>query len=54
MLSFSDLTQLGAYSAIEYCGGPQMNFRMGRVDEENETNLSPHDRIPSLEEEPAH
>ena len=30
MLSISDLIQLGGYAAVEYCGGPQMIFRMGR------------------------
>ena len=30
MLSVSDLIQLGGYAAVEYCGGPQMVFRMGR------------------------
>jgi L-ascorbate peroxidase len=32
LLSFSDLLQLGAYTAVEYCGGPTMHFRMGRLD----------------------
>ena len=32
MLSYNDLIQLGAYVAIEYCGGPSMIFRMGRQD----------------------
>ena len=30
MLSYADLIQLGGYAAVEYCGGPQMVFRMGR------------------------
>jgi hypothetical protein len=36
---------LGGYSAVEYCGGPSMVFKMGRVDApENEVpqeNLLP-------------
>jgi catalase (peroxidase I) len=26
MLSYSDLIQLGGYTAVEYCGGPSMIF----------------------------
>jgi len=32
MLSYSDLIQLAGYTAVEYCGGPSMIFRMGRKD----------------------
>jgi catalase (peroxidase I) len=32
MLSYSDLIQLGAITAVEYCGGPSIIFRMGRED----------------------
>lgn len=32
MLSYSDLIQLGGITAVEYCGGPSMTFRMGRQD----------------------
>lgn len=32
MLSYSDLIQLAGYTAVEYCGGPSMIFRMGRED----------------------
>ena len=32
MLSYSDLLQLAGYTAVEYCGGPTMIFRMGRKD----------------------
>jgi L-ascorbate peroxidase len=32
MLSYADLIQMGGYAAVEYCGGPAMVFRMGRVD----------------------
>lgn len=35
-LSTADIIQLGAYAALEYCGGPVINFRMGRVDTETE------------------
>ena len=31
-LSYADLIQLGGYAAIEYTGGPILNFRMGRED----------------------
>ena len=40
MLSFSDLLQLGGYTAVEYCGGPSMIFRMGRKDVETEGEAS--------------
>jgi catalase (peroxidase I) len=36
MLSISDLIQLGGYTAVEYCGGPSMIFRMGRKDMDQE------------------
>lgn len=36
MLSYSDLIQLGGYTAVEYCGGPSMLFRMGRKDAKEE------------------
>jgi catalase (peroxidase I) len=36
MLSMSDLIQLGGYTAVEYCGGPSMLFRMGRKDASTE------------------
>jgi len=36
MLSYSDLIQLAGYTAVEYCGGPSMIFRMGRQDLESE------------------
>jgi catalase (peroxidase I) len=34
MLSYADLIQLGGYAAVEYCGGPTMLFKMGRLDAE--------------------
>jgi len=40
MLSVSDLIQLGGYTAVEYCGGPSMIFRMGRLDVETEGEAS--------------
>jgi L-ascorbate peroxidase len=40
LLSFSDLIQLGGYTAVEYCGGPSMIFRMGRKDVETEGEAS--------------
>lgn len=40
MLSYSDLIQLGGYTAVEYCGGPSMIFRMGREDVETEGEAS--------------
>ena len=32
MLSMNDLIQLAGFTAVEYCGGPAMVFRMGRTD----------------------
>lgn len=43
MLSVSDLIQLGGYAAVEYCGGPSMVFRMGRVDTESEPDAVDHE-----------
>lgn len=40
LLSISDLIQLGGYTAVEYCGGPSMIFRMGRKDIETEGEAS--------------
>lgn len=40
MLSHADLIQLGGYTAVEYCGGPSMIFRMGREDIETEGEAS--------------
>lgn len=31
-LSYADLIQLAGIAAVEYCGGPQMVFKMGRTD----------------------
>lgn len=40
MLSYSDIIQLGGYTAVEYCGGPSMIFKMGRQDVETEGEAS--------------
>lgn len=48
LLSYSDLIQLGAYSAVEYTGGPSLTFRMGRIDGEESEG---HDfRLPDVNE----
>ena len=47
MLSYADLIQLGGYAAVEYCGGPSMIFKMGRVDTEEEPQ---HDLLPDVHE----
>jgi catalase (peroxidase I) len=44
ILSISDLIQLGGYAAVEYCGGPQMVFRMGREILKNEDDSVPHNK----------
>ena len=44
VLTFADLIQLGGFAAVEYCGGPQMEFRMGRPDVESEGDAVHHDR----------
>ena len=31
-VSYADLIQIGGYTAVEYAGGPAMNFRFGRQD----------------------
>jgi L-ascorbate peroxidase len=46
MLSYSDLIQLGGYTAVEYCGGPSMIFKMGRVDVPTEGEASNAIAIP--------
>ena len=43
MLSHSDLIQLGGYAAVQYCGGPIMEFKMGRIDVESEGDAVYHD-----------
>ena len=51
MLSMSDLIQLGGYTAVEYCGGPSMIFRMGRKDVETEGEASDALMIPAATHE---
>jgi len=41
-LSGADLIQLGGYAAVEYLGGPQLVFRMGRKDVAGESNAIQH------------
>lgn len=43
LLSISDLIQLGGYAAVEYCGGPSMVFKMGRIDTESEPDAVDHE-----------
>ena len=43
MLSYADLIQLGGYAAVEYCGGPQMVFRMGRNSVFGDENAVKHE-----------
>ena len=42
-MTHADLIQLGGYAAVEYCGGPQMVFRMGRLDIQGEPNVVKHE-----------
>jgi catalase (peroxidase I) len=39
ILSVADLVQLAGVAAVEYCGGPSINFRIGRVDSHNESEI---------------
>lgn len=43
MLTYADLIQLGGYAAVEYCGGPQMVFRMGRESVFGDEHAVKHD-----------
>jgi len=43
-IGVSDIIQLGGYAAVEYCGGPQMIFRMGRTDVEGEKDTVQHEQ----------
>ena len=47
MLSYSDLIQLGGLTAVEYCGGPAMIFRMGRADADESASSSSNELIVS-------
>jgi len=44
MLGPSDVIQLGGYAAVEYCGGPQMIFQMGRQDIAGEKSVVQHEQ----------
>ena len=46
LLSYGDLIQLGGYCAVEYCGGPVMHFKMGRIDAVKESDVAPQGRLP--------
>ena len=39
-LSYADLIQLGGICAVQYCGGPQVLFKMGRQDISEEDHIS--------------
>ena len=43
MLTVPDILQIGGYAAVEYCGGPQMIFQMGRENIEDEKNVVEHE-----------
>ena len=54
-LSYADLIQLGGIAAVQYCGGPEIAFRMGREDIPEEGFVSyasrlanPHDESVSV------
>lgn len=44
VLSYADLIQIGGYAAVEYCGGPQMVFRMGREVVAGESDAVKHEK----------
>ena len=48
-LSISDLIQLGGASAVEYCGGPFIDLKVGRQDLEDEHFLADSTSFPELE-----
>ena len=43
MLTVPDILQIGGYAAVEYCGGPQMIFQMGREHVEEEMDVVQHE-----------
>ena len=45
MLSYADLIQLGGIAAVEYCGGPSILFKMGRLDAEKEADIAPENSL---------
>lgn len=49
LLSISDLIQLGGASAVEYCGGPYIELKVGREDIEDEHYVAPSTGFPDLE-----
>jgi catalase (peroxidase I) len=49
LLSISDLIQIGGASAVEYCGGPFIDLKVGRQDLEDEHFLSESTSFPELE-----
>ena len=48
-LSISDLIQLGGASAVEYCGGPFLELRVGRQDIEDQHFVAESTAFPELE-----
>ena len=49
MLSVSDLIQIGGASAVEYCGGPYINVKIGRKDVEDDSRLPENTDLPSTD-----
>lgn len=45
-ISYSDLWIYSAYVALEYMGGPSIEFKEGRVDSLSETSSPPNGRLP--------
>ena len=48
-LSTSDLIQIGGASVIEYCGGPYIELKVGRVDIEDEHLAADHTNFPEYD-----
>ena len=44
--SYADLIHAGGYAAVEFAGGPVMNFRFGRADAQSNAACTPNDRLP--------
>ena len=53
LLSLADLIQLGGYTSIQYCGGPTMNFRIGRKDFEQPKSSNALITTDSTEDRPS-
>jgi catalase (peroxidase I) len=49
LLSVSDLIQIAGASAIEYCGGPFIELKVGRKDIEEEHRVPEHTSFPHLD-----